>query len=146
MAFLVDDLLDFAQLNAGKFRKTVKKFELKEAMEEIMDSWEVTSSDEEENYDEEVTEKYGTEENINTDNRIRNKLGILDLNIIMTHALTFDYFKTYISTQSQDHTVYLNLYCLIQSYRKKLDQMRIRFNMIRKNQGDAFDPKSNEDE
>jgi len=37
MAFLVDDLLDFAQLNAGKFRKTVKKFELKEAMEEIID-------------------------------------------------------------------------------------------------------------
>ena len=36
MAFLVDDLLDFAQLNAGKFRKTVKKFDLKEAIEEII--------------------------------------------------------------------------------------------------------------
>jgi hypothetical protein len=24
MAFLVDDLLDFAQLNAGKFRKVIK--------------------------------------------------------------------------------------------------------------------------
>jgi len=32
MAFLVDDLLDFAQLNAGKFRKTVKQFDLIEAI------------------------------------------------------------------------------------------------------------------
>ena len=36
MAFLVDDLLDFAQLNAGKFRKTVKKFDLKDAIEEMI--------------------------------------------------------------------------------------------------------------
>lgn len=36
MAFLVDDLLDFAQLNAGKFRRTVKKFDLKEAIDEIV--------------------------------------------------------------------------------------------------------------
>jgi len=32
MSFLVDDLLDFAQLNAGKFRKVVKEFDLREAI------------------------------------------------------------------------------------------------------------------
>lgn len=37
MAFLVDDLLDFAQLNAGKFRKVIKKFELKESIDEVID-------------------------------------------------------------------------------------------------------------
>jgi len=36
MAFLVDDLLDFAQLNAGKFRKVMKKFDFKEAVDEIV--------------------------------------------------------------------------------------------------------------
>ena len=37
MAFLVDDLLDFAQLNAGKFRKVIKQFELKDSIEEVVD-------------------------------------------------------------------------------------------------------------
>jgi signal transduction histidine kinase len=36
MAFLVDDLLDFAQLNAGKFRKVIKLFDLREAIEEVV--------------------------------------------------------------------------------------------------------------
>jgi len=36
MSFLVDDLLDFAQLNAGKFRKVIKEFELREAIEEMI--------------------------------------------------------------------------------------------------------------
>lgn len=36
MSFLVDDLLDFAQLNAGKFRKVVRQFDLREAIEEIV--------------------------------------------------------------------------------------------------------------
>ena len=37
MSFLVDDLLDFAQLNAGKFRKVIKQFELKESIQEVID-------------------------------------------------------------------------------------------------------------
>ena len=36
MSFLVDDLLDFAQLNNGKFRKVNKEFDLKEAIEEVI--------------------------------------------------------------------------------------------------------------
>ena len=36
MSFLVDDLLDFAQLNAGKFRVEDKEFDLKEAIEEVI--------------------------------------------------------------------------------------------------------------
>jgi len=32
MGFLVDDLLDFAQINAGKFRKVVTNFDVKDAI------------------------------------------------------------------------------------------------------------------
>ena len=40
MAFLVDDLLDFSQINAGMFRKSVSKFDLKESLQEIVRSQE----------------------------------------------------------------------------------------------------------
>jgi signal transduction histidine kinase len=33
MEFLVHDLLDFAQIRAGKFRKNIKKFNIKEAID-----------------------------------------------------------------------------------------------------------------
>jgi signal transduction histidine kinase len=36
MSFLVDDLLDFAQLNAGKFRKVIKSFDLAETINEVV--------------------------------------------------------------------------------------------------------------
>ena len=36
MSFLVDDLLDFAQLNAGKFRKVIKQFDLIDAIDEVV--------------------------------------------------------------------------------------------------------------
>ena len=36
MSFLVDDLLDFAQINSGKFRKVIKEFDLNEAIEEVI--------------------------------------------------------------------------------------------------------------
>ena len=36
MGFLVDDLLDFAQINAGKFRKVVTNFDIKEAVNEVV--------------------------------------------------------------------------------------------------------------
>ena len=36
MGFLVDDLLDFAQINAGKFRKVITSFDLKEAIQEVV--------------------------------------------------------------------------------------------------------------
>ena len=36
MSFLVDDLLDFAQLNAGKFRKVIKEFDLGDAIAECI--------------------------------------------------------------------------------------------------------------
>ena len=32
MCFLINDLLDFAQINAGKFRKTISEFDLNEAI------------------------------------------------------------------------------------------------------------------
>eukprot|EP00356_Strombidium_inclinatum_P011678 CAMPEP_0170485268 /NCGR_PEP_ID=MMETSP0208-20121228/4574_1 /TAXON_ID=197538 /ORGANISM="Strombidium inclinatum, Strain S3" /LENGTH=162 /DNA_ID=CAMNT_0010758865 /DNA_START=268 /DNA_END=756 /DNA_ORIENTATION=+ len=36
MNFLVDDLLDFSQLNAGKFRQVLSTFNLKEAIDEVL--------------------------------------------------------------------------------------------------------------
>jgi signal transduction histidine kinase len=36
MGFLVDDLLDFAQINAGKFRKVCTEFDLREAISEVI--------------------------------------------------------------------------------------------------------------
>ena len=36
MSFLVDDLLDFAQLNAGKFREIIKEFDVKQAIDEVI--------------------------------------------------------------------------------------------------------------
>ena len=35
LTFLVNDILDFAQLRSGKFRKDISYFDIKEAMEEI---------------------------------------------------------------------------------------------------------------
>lgn len=34
--FLVNDMLDFAQMNSGKFRKNIYNFNLKDAMDEIV--------------------------------------------------------------------------------------------------------------
>lgn len=36
MEFLVQDLLDYAQMNAGKFRKNIKKFNIKDAIEQVV--------------------------------------------------------------------------------------------------------------
>ena len=37
MNFMVEDLLDFAQINAGKFRKVIQEFDLREAVQEMVD-------------------------------------------------------------------------------------------------------------
>jgi signal transduction histidine kinase len=37
MEFLVQDLLDFAQIRAGKFRKNIKQFNIKEAIDQVID-------------------------------------------------------------------------------------------------------------
>ena len=36
MSFVVDDLLDFAQINNKKFRKDLKEFDVKEAINEVI--------------------------------------------------------------------------------------------------------------
>jgi signal transduction histidine kinase len=36
MEFLVQDLLDFAQIKAGKFRKNIKLFNIKEAIDQVV--------------------------------------------------------------------------------------------------------------
>ena len=33
MSFLIQDLLDFAQIKAGKFRKNIEYFDIREAVE-----------------------------------------------------------------------------------------------------------------
>jgi len=36
MTFMVQDLLDYAQIKAGKFRKNIKPFNIREAIQEVM--------------------------------------------------------------------------------------------------------------
>ena len=36
MNFLIQDLLDFAQIKAGKFRKNIQEFNIQDAVEEVM--------------------------------------------------------------------------------------------------------------
>ena len=36
MKFLVQDLLDYAQIKAGKFRKNIEEFSIREAIENVM--------------------------------------------------------------------------------------------------------------
>jgi len=36
MKFLVQDLLDFAQIKSGKFRKNISNFNIRESIEEVM--------------------------------------------------------------------------------------------------------------
>ena len=36
MSFLIQDLLDYAQIKAGKFRKNIRQFNIKDAIEEVM--------------------------------------------------------------------------------------------------------------
>ena len=36
MSFVVDDLLDFAQLNNNKFRKNIQEFDLKACIREVV--------------------------------------------------------------------------------------------------------------
>jgi signal transduction histidine kinase len=36
MTFIVQDLLDYAQIKAGKFRKNITKFDLRECIEKVM--------------------------------------------------------------------------------------------------------------
>ena len=56
-----------------------------------------------------------------TDQRISFKSSILNLDVIMTHSLTFNYFKNFIHEKKQSYIVYLNLYMLIELYKKKLN-------------------------
>ena len=37
MEFLVQDLLDFAQIKAGKFRKNITNFSIKDAIDQVID-------------------------------------------------------------------------------------------------------------
>ena len=36
MNFLVQDLLDYAQIKAGKFRKNIEEFNIRDAVEQVM--------------------------------------------------------------------------------------------------------------
>ena len=47
----------------------------------------------------------------------------------MTHSLTFNYFNNFIHEKKQSHVVYLNLYMLIELYKKKLDVLYLESKM-----------------
>ena len=66
------------------------------------------------------------------DKRITSKLGILNLEVIMTNKLPFDFFRNFVQNHSKDYLVYLNLYCLIELYRKKLSSLLIHANALKR--------------
>jgi signal transduction histidine kinase len=37
MNFMIQDLLDYAQIKAGKFRKNIARFDIRKAVEKVMD-------------------------------------------------------------------------------------------------------------
>jgi len=37
MKYMIQNLLDYAQIRSGKFKKKIKKFDVKEAISEIID-------------------------------------------------------------------------------------------------------------
>jgi len=37
MSFLIQDLLDYAQIKAGKFRKNIKRFNVRESVQSVID-------------------------------------------------------------------------------------------------------------
>jgi signal transduction histidine kinase len=45
MIFLVQDILDFAQIKSGKFRKNYKKFDIRESVKKIMSIQEKKAKD-----------------------------------------------------------------------------------------------------
>lgn len=56
-----------------------------------------------------------------TDNRVKMKQNILNLEALMSHTLPFNHFKEFLNTSKQEYLPYLNLYCLIQLYQNKLE-------------------------
>jgi hypothetical protein len=59
----------------------------------------------------------------------------------MTHQLPFEYFRSFVRDHAKDYLVYLNLYCLIELYRKKLSGLLIQANIYKRqmNDGETFD-------
>ena len=65
------------------------------------------------------------------DERINLKSNALNLEVLMTHSLPFNYFKNFIHEKKHSHIVYLNLYMLIELYRKKLHVLYMQSKMLR---------------
>jgi hypothetical protein len=48
----------------------------------------------------------------------------MDLDTIMTHELPFERFKNFMKVKKMKHNeVFLNLYCLIKIYNKKIENL-----------------------
>jgi hypothetical protein len=85
---------------------------------------------------------YKDEIEYTNDNRVYQKLNILNLEVIMTHQLPFNYFSQFVRDHAKESLVYLNLYCLIELYRKKLSGLLIHANKFKKQmleEGENFD-------
>lgn len=57
----------------------------------------------------------------------------------MTNKLPFDFFRNFIQSKAKDSLVYLNLYCLIELYRKKIQSLLIHSNALKKQTRDGQD-------
>lgn len=70
----------------------------------------------------------------------------MNLDVVMTHKITFNYFNNYVEQMVKDHVVYLNFYKSIRVYTKKIQQLLVRAEQIEeKNGGEAVNFKYHED-
>lgn len=69
---------------------------------------------------------------LHTDERFNIKIDVMQFDYIMTYNLPFDQFKLYIETERDYEKVYLNLYCLIELYRNKLNMLVAESKRLRK--------------
>ncbi len=61
-----------------------------------------------------------SEEMYQEDDRLREKLRYLDLEVVMQHKLTLKYFDQFIADNAKQYEVYLNFYGMVETYRTKL--------------------------
>lgn len=81
-----------------------------------------------------------------TNDNLVSNLSLMNLDVVMTHKITFTYFNDYVEQMVKDHIVYLNFYKSVRVYKKKISQLLNRAEQIEeKNGGDAVNFKYHED-
>ena len=67
-----------------------------------------------------------------SDARINQMPQLMDLDTVMTNELPFERFKKFMKARRMQHDeVFLNLYCLIQIYNNKIQNLNMQYNALK---------------